>query len=153
MEQKEVWLENLQKLIANSGLSHKKIAEKALVSEQTVARLATAKDTDAKNTGLHTFISIVHACGGSVFDTIEGSGAQIVGVDYMNLRSQVDSLTAELNLALSELAVLRNTNAAQSAELDLLRLKLDHKEELIAHKDKIILLYSQQEKLWNATNH
>lgn len=153
MENKEVWLSNVQKLIAGSGLSYKKIAEKALLSEQTVARLATAKATEAKNTGLHTFISIVNACGGSVIECIEGTNAQIAGTEYIKLQAQVDSLTAELNLALSELAVLKNTNAAQSAELDLLRLKLDHKEEIIAHKEKIISLYSQQEKIWNATNH
>lgn len=150
MENNEVWLSNIQNLIAHCGMSHKKIAEKAMVSEQTVMRLATAKPGDAKNTGLHTFISIVHACGGSVFECIEGSNAQIAGTDYIKLQAQLESMTAELNLALSEIAVLKNTNAAQSAELDLLRLKLDHKEEIIAHKDKIISLYSQQEKLWNA---
>ena len=147
MEQKEVWLENVQKLIENCGLSYKKIADRASVSEQTVARIATARGNFAKNTGLHTLISIVNACGGSIIEVIEGTNVQIVGPEILQIQSQIEILKAELNTARTDLSVLKNSNAALLAENELLRLKLAHKEEIIAHKEQIIALMSHYDKI------
>ena len=144
-ERQELWLETTKRIIEDSKMSLKKIAEVANVSEQTVARLASGDLSKNKNTGLPTIMRVVAACGGTL--SIGGSGSRIIGEELINLQGEVERLTNELNIALNDLDNLRKEHSALSAENKLLELKLKHKEEIIEHKEKIISLYSQVEKL------
>lgn len=144
-ERQELWLETTKRIIEDSKMSLKKIAEVANVSEQTVARLASGDLSKNKNTGLPTIMKVVAACGGTL--SIGGSGSRIIGEELINLQGEVERLTNELSIALNDLDALRKDFAALSAEKDLLRMTLDHKEEIIALKEKIISLYTRYEKL------
>ena len=144
-ERQELWIETTKRIIEDSKMSLKKIAEVANVSEQTVARLASGDLSKNKNTGLPTIMKVVAACGGTL--SIGGSGSRIIGEELINLQGEVERLTNELSIAMNDLDALRKDFAALSAEKDLLRMTLDHKEEIIAHKEKIISLYTMYEKL------
>ena len=144
-ERQELWLETTKRIIEDSKMSLKKIAEVANVSEQTVARLASGDLSKNKNTGLPTIMKVVAACGGTL--SIGGSGSRIIGEELINLQGEVERLTNELSIALNDLDALRKEFAALSADANLLRLKLDHKEEIITHKEKIISLYGHLDKL------
>lgn len=144
-EHQELWLETTKRIIEDSKKPYKKIAEEANVSEQTVARLASGDLSKNKNTGLPTIMRVVAACGGTL--SIGGSGSRIIGEELINLQGEVERLTNELSIALNDLDALRKEFAALSADADLLRLKLDHKEEIITHKEKIISLYGHLDKL------
>lgn len=149
-EKQELWLETTKKLIENTKMPHKKIAELANVSEQTVARIASGDLSKNKNTGLPTIMKVVAACGGTL--SIGGTESRIIGEELINLQGEVQSLTAQLEEVMASLDTLRKDYAQLLSETDLLRLNLSHKEEIIARNEKIIALYSQLEKLWNA-NH
>ena len=149
-EKQELWLETTKKLIENTKMPHKKIAELANVSEQTVARIASGDLSKNKNTGLPTIMKVVAACGGTL--SIGGTESRIIGEELINLQGEVQSLTAQLEEVMTSLDTLRKDYAQLLSETDLLRLNLSHKEEIITRNEKIIALYSQLEKLWNA-NH
>lgn len=149
-EKQELWLETTKKLIENTKMPHKKIAELANVSEQTVARIASGDLSKNKNTGLPTIMKVVAACGGTL--SIGGTESRIIGEELINLQGEVQSLTAQLEEVMTSLDTLRNDYTQLLSETDLLRLNLSHKEEIIMRNEKIIALYSQLEKLWNA-NH
>lgn len=149
-ERQELWLETTKKLIEQSKMTMKKIAETANVSEQTVARLASGDISKNKNTGLPTIMKVVAACGGTL--SIGGSDSRIIGEELINLQGEVASLTNLLNETTEALNNLRKEHTQLLAEADLLRLRLDHKDELLAHKEKIISLYSQVERLREGTS-
>ena len=144
-ERQELWIETTKRIIEDSKKPYKKIAEEANVSEQTVARLASGDLSKNKNTGLPTIMRVVAACGGTL--SIGGSGSRIIGEELINLQGEVERLTNELSIALNDLDALRKEFAALSADANLLRMKIDHKEEIITHKEKIISLYGHLDKL------
>lgn len=124
-----MWLENLKELKAKTKMSSKQIAEKTNLPERTVVRIFSG-DTD--NPYVDTLRRIVAVLGGSL-DDIFAEGTVVVGTpDIINVQEDIDRLNAELSLLGAENAVLKDKVAALSAENDLLRLKLEHKEEIIA---------------------
>lgn len=124
-----MWLDNLKELKKAKGLSSKQIAEQANLPERTVVRLFSG-DTD--NPYVDTLYRIVVVLGGSLDDVLSDTKTVVGNQDMATLQEDVNRLTAELELAQTELTVLKETNTALTAENDLLRLKLQHKEELLA---------------------
>ena len=60
------------------------------------------------------------------------SKAVVGNANLATLQTDVDRLSSELALAQAELAVLKDKVVNLTAENDLLRLKLEHKEEIIS---------------------
>jgi predicted nuclease with TOPRIM domain len=97
--------------------------------ERTVSRIFSG-DTD--NPYVDTLHRIVSVLGGSL-DSILADTKAVVGTsDLSTLQAEVDRLQKELELLTTENVILEGKVATLSAENDLLRLKLEHKEEIIA---------------------
>lgn len=124
-----MWLENLKELKKSKGLSSKQIAEKTNIPEKTVSRIFSG---DTPNPYVDTLHRIVTALGGSLDDILADTKVVVGDTKLADLNETVDVVTAELDLVTAENAVLKDKVAALSAELDLLRLKLEHKDEIIA---------------------
>ena len=124
-----MWLDNLKELKKQTGMSAKQIAEKTNLPERTVARIFSG-DTD--NPYADTLHRIVSVLGGSLDCILADSKAVVGTADLSALQAEVDKLNAELQIASAENAVLKEKVNAMQAENDLLRLKLEHKEEIIA---------------------
>lgn len=124
-----MWLDNLKELKKAKGLSSKQIADQANLPERTVVRLFSG-DTD--NPYVDTLYRIVVVLGGSLDDVLSDTKTVVGNQDLATLQEDANRLTAELELAQTELTVLKEKNTALTAENDLLRLKLQHKEELLA---------------------
>ena len=60
------------------------------------------------------------------------SGAVIGGQDLASLSEEVDVTSAERDLVAAENAILKDKVTALQAELDLVKMQLKHKEELLA---------------------
>ena len=131
-----MWLENLRELKKERGATNKYIAEATNLPERTVTRIF-AGDTD--NPYVDTLHRIVTVLGGSL-DCILADTKVVVGdADLITLQEEKDALTAEVERLTAELALVTAENAVQkdkivtlTAENDILRLKLEHKEEIIA---------------------
>ena len=125
-----MWLENLKELRAAKGNPpYKQLAEKSGVPERTVTRIFSG---ETENPGLDHVIKIVNALDGSLSDIFEDTKAVVGRASLAELQRTVEGLTDELALASAENAVLQKRAADLTTENDILRLKLEHKEELLA---------------------
>lgn len=124
-----MWLDNLKDLKKQTGMSVKQIAEKTKLPERTVARIFSG-DTD--NPYADTLHRIVSVLGGSLDCILADSKAVVGTADLTALQSEVDKLSSEVRYLAGENSVLEARVASLQAENDLLRLKLEHKEEIIA---------------------
>ena len=116
-----MWLDKLKDLKKRSGMTTKQIADKAKMSERTVTRIFSG-DTYAP--GIDKLRDIVYAMGGSLDDILDESDFRVPTPEAQVLKTTVNDLTAE-NVR------LKDENATLKAELDRLRLTLEHKEEII----------------------
>lgn len=124
-----MWLENLKELKKAKGMSSKQIAEMTNLPERTVVRIFSG-DTD--NPYVDTLHRIVSVLGGSLDSILADSKAVVGNADLSALQADVDMLKSENQLLSAENSVLKDKNVSLQAEVDLLRLKLEHKEEIIA---------------------
>ena len=124
-----MWLDNLKELKKKSGMSSKQIAEKTNLPERTVVRIFSG-DTD--NPYVDTLRRIVAVLGGTLDDLFAESKIVVGNQNLAALQSEVERLTAENSMLAAENVILKDKNVSLSAENDLLRMKLEHKEEIIS---------------------
>jgi transcriptional regulator with XRE-family HTH domain len=131
-----MWLDKLKELKKEKGMSVKQIAERTNLPERTVNRVFSG-DTD--NPYVDTLHRIVSALGGSLDDILTDSKVVVGDTDLKTLQEDNDTLQATIEKLTAENAILSAENKILSdqvtnltAEKDILRLKLDHKEEIIA---------------------
>lgn len=128
-EEQEQWRINLRELRNRTGMTPRQIADKESLSEKSVSRVFSG---EAKSPGVDLVRRIIHAMGGTWGEIFAESGAVIGGKDLVALQAEVERLTSELTLLRAEVSVLKEKNASLSAENDLLRLKLEYEEQIVA---------------------
>ena len=131
-----MWLDNLKELKKVKGMSSKQIAEKTNLPERTVARIFSG-DTD--NPYVDTLRRIVAVLDGSLDDLFAESKIIVASQDLVAAQDEISRITKDVErlntenaLLTTENTILKDKNNTLSAEIDLLRLKLEHKEEIIA---------------------
>jgi transcriptional regulator with XRE-family HTH domain len=124
-----MWLDNLKELRNRTGLSDGEIAKKSMLSEKTVDRVFSGH---AKTPYVDTLYRIVKALGGSLDDILAESKV-VVGTEKLaTLQDEVDITSAELDMLTAENNILKDKVVALTAEVDLLKMQLAHKEEIIS---------------------
>ena len=124
-----MWLDNLKELKKTKGMSNKQIADATNLPERTVNRIFSG-DTD--NPYVDTLHRIVSVLGGSL-DSILADTKSVVGsTNLIALQEEIDMLNTEATLRQTEIALLKDKVSTLSAENEMLRMKLEHKEEIIA---------------------
>lgn len=124
-----MWSENLKALKKRTGLSVKQIAEKSNLPERTVNRIFSG-DTD--NPYMTTLIPIVNALGGSLDDIFADTSVVVATKTVVELQENVETVNSEKDLLLAENKILKDKVAVLTQENELLKMKLLHKEELLA---------------------
>ena len=132
-----MWLDNLKELKKRTGMTAKAIAKQANLPDATVENVLAGT---VKNPRIDTIRQIVTALGGSLDEIFAESGAVIGDQKLSKLQEERDALIIEISKERAE-------NAKLSTEVQLLQLKLEHKDEIISHKEQIIALYSQVGKM------
>ena len=110
-------------------MSSKQIADATKLPESTIKRIFSG-ETD--NPYVSTIHRIVIALGGSLDHILADTNAVLSPASIVEVKETVGAAEAERDLLAAENAVLKNKIAALTAENDLLRLKLEHKEEIIS---------------------
>ena len=130
-----MWLDNLKELKKAKGMSRKQISDATNLPERTVTRIFSG-DTD--NPYVDTLHRIVSVLDGSLDDVLADSKTVVGSKNLATLQEEIDRLSAEtdalkteLSIANTENKVLKDKIGTLTAENDLLRLKLEHKEEII----------------------
>lgn len=124
-----MWLDNLKELKKNTSLSSKQIAEKTKLPERTVNRILSGETDHPRVDTLHL---IVTALGGSLNDIFADTNVVVATETLVEVKEAVEVVEAERDLVIAELEMLRAKTAAQETEIQLLKEKLQHKEELLA---------------------
>lgn len=124
-----MWLDNLKELKKKSGLSCAEIAERSNVAERTVKRIFAGESDHPYADTLDMIAKALDADLGAVFSD---TSVVVATADIVGIKDKVDKVTAEADMLVAENNALKMENTALKAEVDLLRLKLEHKEEIIA---------------------
>lgn len=124
-----MWLDNIKELKKAKGMSAKQIAEATKLPERTVTRIFSG-DTD--NPYVDTLHRIVTVLGGSLDDILADTKVVVGDANLVTLQENVDVVTAERDLLSAENAILKDKVATLTAENDMLKMQLKHKEEIIA---------------------
>lgn len=124
-----MWLDKLKELKTAKGLTSKQIADATKLPERTIVRLFSG-DTD--NPYVDTLHRIVTALGGSLDDILADTKVVVATETLAEVKETADVAEAERDLVAAENAILKDKVAALTAEVDLLKMQLAHKDELLA---------------------
>lgn len=131
-----MWLENLKELKKKAGMTAKQIAEKTSLPERTVSRIFSG-DTD--NPYVDTLHRIVTVLGGSLDDILADTKVVVATESLVEVKETLaevegtaNVMEAERDLIKIENERLKVENANMTIELKLLKMELQHKEELLA---------------------
>ena len=124
-----MWLDNLKELKKKTGMSTKQISDKTNLPERTVNRIFSG-DTD--NPYVDTLHRIVTVLGGSLDDILADTKVVVATESLVELKENVDVISAQNDLIAIENEMLKTKNAALTTENELLKKELAHKEELLA---------------------
>ncbi len=124
-----LWLINLREMKKASNLSTKQIIEKTNLPERTVTRIFSG-ETDHPR--IDTIYIIVKALGGTLNDIFADTNIVVASESLVEIKENVDIVTAERDLIVAENAMLKDKVTALTTENELLKMQIMHKEELLA---------------------
>ena len=124
-----MWLDNLKELKKAKGMTAKQIADVTKIPESTIKRIFAGDTPDPYVTTIHR---IVIALGGSLDHILADTNAVLSPESIVEVKENAEVVEAERDLVLAELEMLRAKTAAQETEIQLLKERLQHKEELLA---------------------
>lgn len=124
-----MWLDNLKEIRQLSGNpTNKKIGEDANLPERTIARIFSG---DTHNPYVSTLDLIAQALGYSLKDVFADTKVVVGNENMATLQESLDVVTAERDILVTENSILKDKVVNLTAEIDLLKMKLEHKEEII----------------------
>ena len=124
-----MWLDNIKELKKQSGMTSKQIAEATSLPERTVTRIFSG---DTHNPYVDTLHRIVTVLGGSLDDLLADTKMVVGEQNLAELNEKVEVYTAERDLIAAENAILKDKLAALTAENNILKIEIKHKDEIIA---------------------
>lgn len=124
-----MWLDNLKEFKKQKGLTSKQIAEIAKLPERTVVRIFSG---ETPNPYADTLYRIAEVLSVSLDDVLSDTKTVVGNANLATLQADVDRLSAELDIARAENVILNDKVAVLTTEIDMLKMKLEHKEEIIA---------------------
>lgn len=124
-----MWFERLGKAFVDSKMSQKQLAERSQVSEKTIKRMLTNR---AYSPSLDTITRVAKALDTTPEDLFSDTDARVLSGNMVAVQEDFQRVTAENGILAAENAMLKDKVAALTSENDLLRIKLEHKEEIIS---------------------
>lgn len=124
-----MWLDNLKDLKKAKGMTSKQIADATKIPESTIKRIFSGDTTDPYVTTVHR---IVVALGGSLDHILADTNAVLSTESLAAVKENANVVEAERDLITAENAILKDKVAALTAENEMLKMQLKHKEEIIA---------------------
>lgn len=131
-----MWLDIIRERREELKLTIKCVAERADLTERTTSRVFSGETVSPTSATLKKIAKALDLS----LDYILADGNSVIGAkNYVELQQEnealtveVERLTSELALVSAELSVLKDKVGVLNAENDILKLKLEHKEELLS---------------------
>lgn len=131
-----MWLDNLKELKKKTGMSSRHIAEKTNLPERTVNRIFSGETDNPYVDTLHRIVSVL---GGSLDDILADTKVVVATESLVEIKESLEEvkdnanlMEAECNFIKVENERLKVENANMATELRLLKMELQHKDELLA---------------------
>ena len=124
-----MWLDNLKELKKNKGMTAKQIADATKIPESTVKRIFSGDTIDPYVSTIHRIVTVL---GGSLDHILADTNAVLSTESLVEVKETAEVAEAERDLLLAETEILKAKTATQEAEINLLKERLQHKDELLA---------------------
>lgn len=124
-----MWLDNLKELKKAKGMTTKQIADATKIPESTIKRIFAGETDDPYVSTIHR---IVITLGGSLDHILADTNAVLSTESLVEVKESADVMEAERDLILVENEMLKAKNAALTTEIEMLKMQLMHKDEIIA---------------------
>lgn len=132
-----MWRDRILDAKKEKGITTKSMAEFVRMPEKTVTRILTGKTPSPY---VDTVIALGASVGLSPREVFSETGVVVGDQDLAVLQVEVDRLKEEILEHTTNEESLKSQVSTLTVERDLLRLKLDHKEEIVKHQEEIIKL-------------
>ena len=128
-----MWLDKIIEAKEAKGITTKQMAEKIkTLPEETIRRILSGK---TKTPRVDTVLDLGASVGLSSHEIFEESTAYVGGESFKALQAELDTLKNERESIIAENKSLKEEVASLSHENDILKIKLELKEEIIStHK-------------------
>lgn len=143
-----MWLDRIKERRKELNYTIKYIAQEAKQPERTVSRIFSG---ETLSPGIDTLYGIALVLGLSLDELLADTDSVVGSKHYADLiqenaefTNEIERLNSELALISAEASVLKDKIGVLSAENDILRLKLEHKEEIIAVHNYYIKMKSTE---------
>ena len=124
-----IWLKNLKDIKKEKNMSTAQLAIATKLPERTVARILNGETEHPRIDTLHL---LVKALGCTLNDIFADTNIVIATEKVIDLQESVEVAESEKNLLLAENKILQDKVSNLEKEIELLKTKLMHKEELLA---------------------
>ena len=124
-----MWLDNLKELKKAKGMTSKQIADATKIPESTIKRIFSGETEDPYVFTIHR---IVIALGGSLDHILADTNAVLAQESLVEVKETVGVAEAERDLVAAENAILKGKVDALTAENEMLKMEIKHKDEIIA---------------------
>ena len=124
-----MWLDNLKELKKSAGMSSKQIADATKIPESTIKRIFSGETDDPYVFTIHR---IVIALGGSLDHILADTNAVLAQESLVAVKENAGAAEAERDLVAAENAILKDKVDALTAEINMLKMEIKHKDEIIA---------------------
>lgn len=121
-------LNNLRKLKEVSRMTYEQIAEESKTPLSTIKHIFSGDCEPLAS----TLYRIVKALNGSLDDVLADTNVVLSPKTLIEVKENAEVIEAERDLVLAELEMLRSKTVAQDIEIQLLKERLQHKDELLA---------------------
>lgn len=124
-----MWLDVIKTLRKEKGLSIKQLSEMTNLPERSIARIFNG---ETSNPYMTTLIPIVDALGVSLDSVFLDSKVVVATETVVELKESVETVSSKNDILLAENKILQDKVNVLTQELELTKMKLMHKEELLA---------------------
>ena len=130
-----MWLESINKKIADKGLTYKQIAAESYLSEKTVKRILTGVSKDPSAASIIAIAKVIGCSLDEIFELFVGTSAVVSDDNLVKLQHEYDVVKADNDKLNQDLILAQNTINELNVEIKLLQKEIDHKNEIIALHD------------------
>lgn len=124
-----MWLENLKELKQKSKMTYKDISVGTGIPLKTIERIFNGS-TESPTIG--SLIPIVNFLGGDFTEVFADTQAVVGNATMVVLQENVEVINTKNDLLIAENKILQDKVCTLERELELTKIKLMHKEELLA---------------------
>ena len=128
----DMWLDNLKRLKQEKGMTTKQIAEKTNLPEKTISRILSG---DTINPYVDTIQRIATAFDASLDDVFADTKVVVATETLAEVKENVNSIEADLAVITAENVSLKAEITALVHEIEMLRMEIKHKDDLLALHD------------------